>query len=73
LPSSCRSKSIRHRKALPLDLAHLPVLIVTKDAEFVGDLIEPLEAWRSDPRWIGAGDAALAYLETFDTGGVARC
>ena len=58
--------------ALPLDLAHLPVLIVTKDAEFVGDLIEPLEAWRADPRWIGAGDAALAYLESFDPGGAAR-
>src|SRR6202041_229679 len=54
--------------ALPLDLAHLPVLIVTKDAEFVGDLIEPLEAWRADPRWIGAGDAALSYLDTFESG-----
>ena len=54
--------------ALPLDLAHLPVLIVTRDAEFVGDLIEPLEAWRADPRWIGAGDAALGYLESFDPG-----
>ena len=54
--------------ALPLDLAHLPVLIVTKDAEFVGDLIEPLEAWRGDPRWIGAGDQALAYLASFDPG-----
>jgi signal transduction histidine kinase/DNA-binding response OmpR family regulator len=54
--------------ALPLDLAHLPVLVVTKDAEFVGDLIEPLEAWRADPRWIGAGDQALAYLASFDPG-----
>ncbi len=54
--------------ALPLDLAGLPVLIVTKDAEFVGDLIEPLEAWRADARWIGAGDAALQYLDSFDTG-----
>ena len=54
--------------ALPLDLAHLPVLVVTKDAEFVGDLIEPLEAWRADPRWIGAGDQALAYLDSFDSG-----
>jgi len=53
---------------LPLDLAHLPVLIVSKDAEFVGDLIEPLEAWRADARWIGAGDAALGYLEAFDAG-----
>jgi signal transduction histidine kinase/DNA-binding response OmpR family regulator len=54
--------------ALPLDLAHLPVLIVTRDQEFVGDLIEPLESWRADPRWIGAGDQALAYLESFDAG-----
>ncbi len=52
-----------------LDLAQLPVLIVTKDAEFVADLIEPLEAWRADPRWIGAGDQALAYLGAFDPGG----
>ena len=55
--------------ALPLDLANLPVLIVTKDAELVGDLIEPLEAWRADPRWIGAGDAALLYLDGFEGGG----
>ncbi|HWD58896.1 MAG TPA: response regulator [Stellaceae bacterium] len=54
--------------SLPLDLAHLPLLIVTKDAEFVADLIEPLEAWRGDPRWIGAGDAALDYLASFDSG-----
>jgi len=54
--------------ALPLDLANLPVLIVTKDGEFVGDLIEPLETWRADPRWIGAGDAALLYLDSFDSG-----
>ena len=54
--------------ALPLDLAHLPVLVVTKDAQFVGELIEPLEAWRGDPRWIGAGDAALHYLGGFDAG-----
>ncbi len=53
--------------ALPLDLAHLPVLIGTKDAELVGDLIDVLESWRADPRWIGAGDAALAYLESFDS------
>jgi DNA-binding response OmpR family regulator/signal transduction histidine kinase len=55
--------------ALPLDLANLPVLIVTKDGEFVGDLMGPLEAWRADPRWIGAGDAALLYLDSFDSGG----
>ncbi|HVH81184.1 MAG TPA: HAMP domain-containing sensor histidine kinase, partial [Stellaceae bacterium] len=54
--------------ALPLDLANLPMLIVTKDSELVGDLIEALEAWRGDPRWIGAGDTALLYLERFDPG-----
>jgi two-component system sensor histidine kinase RpfC len=55
-------------QGLPLDLARLPVLIVTKDAEFVGELIEPLEAWRAEPHWIGAGDAALAYLEAMEPG-----
>ncbi|HZK91966.1 MAG TPA: response regulator [Stellaceae bacterium] len=55
-------------QGLPLDLAHLPVLIVTKDAEFVGELIEPLEAWRAEPRWIGAGEAALNYLEAMEPG-----
>ena len=40
------------------------VLILTADAEFVGELVEPLEAWRAEPRWIGAGDDALAYLAT---------
>jgi signal transduction histidine kinase len=52
--------------ALPLDLAHLPALIVTKDQNFVGEFVEPLDAWRADTRWIGAGDAALQYLEAFD-------
>ncbi|HYM73161.1 MAG TPA: hybrid sensor histidine kinase/response regulator [Stellaceae bacterium] len=55
--------------ALPLDLAHLPVLIVTKDSQFVGDVVEPLEGWRADARWIGAGEAALAYLDAFDPEG----
>jgi signal transduction histidine kinase len=55
--------------ALPLDLAHLPALIVTKDQSFVGELVEPLDAWRADARWIGAGDTALDYLAAFDAGG----
>jgi len=55
--------------ALPLDLAHLPVLIVTKDAQFVGELIEPLDGWRADARWIGAGDTAFDYLAALDAGG----
>jgi exonuclease VII small subunit len=54
---------------LPLDLAHLPALIVTLDEQFVGELIEPLDVWRADARWIGAGDAALDYVAAFDPGG----
>jgi hypothetical protein len=52
--------------ALPLDLAHLPALIVTKDQHFVGEFVEPLDSWRADARWIGAGDTALQYLAAFD-------
>jgi signal transduction histidine kinase len=52
--------------ALPLDLAHLPALIATKDQNFVGEFVEPLDSWRADPRWIGAGDTALQYLAAFD-------
>jgi signal transduction histidine kinase len=55
--------------ALPLDLAHLPALIVTKDQNFVGEFVEPLDSWRADPRWIGAGDTALQYLAAFDAFG----
>ncbi|MBV9551565.1 MAG: response regulator [Alphaproteobacteria bacterium] len=46
----------------PLDLAQLPVLIVTGDADLVGELFEPFEAWRASPRWIGAAAAAHDYL-----------
>lgn len=53
-------------QSLPLDLAHLPALIVTKDQNFVGEFVEPLDAWRADARWIGAGDTALQYLAGFD-------
>jgi DNA-binding response OmpR family regulator len=52
----------------PLDLAGLPALIVSDDAQMVDALSEPLEAWRGDPRWIGAGDAALDYLDAFEQG-----
>ncbi|HEV2189649.1 MAG TPA: HAMP domain-containing sensor histidine kinase [Stellaceae bacterium] len=53
-------------QALPLDLAHLPALIVTKDQNFVGEFVEPLDTWRAETRWIGAEDTALRYLEAFD-------
>jgi signal transduction histidine kinase len=55
--------------ALPLDLAQLPALIVTKDAQLVEELIEPLETWRAEPCWIGADDAALGYVEAFEPAG----
>jgi len=54
--------------ARPLDLAGLPVLIVSHDAQLADELIEPLEAWRGDPRWIGAEEAALDYLDAFESG-----
>ena len=54
--------------ARPLDLAGLPVLIVTHDTQLVDQLVEPLEAWRGDPRWIGTEDAALDYLDAFAQG-----
>lgn len=52
----------------PLDLAGLPVLIVSHDAQLADELIEPLEAWRGEPRWIGAEAAALDYLDAFESG-----
>jgi DNA-binding response OmpR family regulator len=54
--------------ARPPDLAGLPVLIVSKDAELVDDLLTPLEAWHADAHWIGADDDALRYLAAFDQG-----
>jgi two-component system sensor histidine kinase RpfC len=58
----------REALALPPDLAQVPVLIISKDAELAGELSEPLEAWRADPRWIGAGDTALTYLARLGSG-----
>jgi signal transduction histidine kinase len=46
-----------------LDLARRPVLVVTEDSRFAGDLAEVLNAWRADVRWIGGCDAAATYLE----------
>src|SRR5262249_41025303 len=46
-----------------LDLARRPVLVVTEDSKFAGDLAEVLNAWRADVRWIGGCDAAATYLE----------
>jgi hypothetical protein len=45
--------------SVPLDLVQHPVLVVAKDTDFAGDLVEALSAWRADARWIGAGETAL--------------
>lgn len=54
--------------ARPLDLAGLPVLIASDDAELAETLLEPLEAWRAAPRWVGAGAAALDELDGIEQG-----
>jgi two-component system, sensor histidine kinase RpfC len=59
----------RTASAMTLDLAHLPVLIVSEDTQFVEELTEPLVSWRAEPRWIGAGDDALHYLEALEPPG----
>jgi two-component system, sensor histidine kinase RpfC len=50
-------------------LSRLPVLIVGDDAGLADDLIEVLQAWRAEPHWIGADNAALNYIEAFDPAG----
>ena len=52
---------------VPLDLAQRPVLLVTEDSQFAGELAEPLNAWNADTRWVGGLDDALIYVERFET------
>ena len=52
-----------------LDLAGRPVLLATEDSRLAGELAEPLGVWRGDVRWIGGGDAALAYLDRLECRG----
>ena len=52
-----------------LDLDGRPVLLATEDSRLAGELAEPLGVWRGDVRWIGGGDAALAYLDRLDCRG----
>lgn len=54
-------------RPLPLDLAQRPVLLVTDDSQFAGELAEPLGAWNADIRWVGGLDDALVYVERFET------
>ncbi|MGH7095755.1 MAG: Hpt domain-containing protein, partial [Stellaceae bacterium] len=53
--------------AAPLDLAQRPVLLVTEDSQFAGELAEPLNDWNADTRWVGGLDDALVYVERFET------
>ncbi len=52
---------------VPLDLAQRPVLLVTEDSQFAGEMAEPLNAWNADTRWVGGLDDALIYVERFET------
>lgn len=49
-----------------LDLADRPVLIVTDDSKFAGELAEPLNNWRADPCWIGGAEPAFDYLSRLE-------
>jgi signal transduction histidine kinase len=49
-----------------LDLADHPVLTVTGDREFAGDVVEALDACNADVRWIGEAEAALEYIAWVD-------
>jgi DNA-binding response OmpR family regulator/signal transduction histidine kinase len=53
----------RATAALLLDLDRLPVLIMSEDGAFAGELGATLRPWRAVPRWIGAGDEASAEIE----------
>ncbi|HEX5319264.1 MAG TPA: hypothetical protein VFW46_08905, partial [Stellaceae bacterium] len=52
---------------MPLDLSSRPILLVTEDSQFAGELAEPLNAWNADTRWVGGLDDALIYVERFET------
>jgi CheY-like chemotaxis protein len=49
--------------AVSLDLVQHPVLIVTKDADFAGGLIEALDVWHADARWIGNAETAFGAAD----------
>src|SRR5262249_22395596 len=53
--------------APPLDLAQRPVLLVTEDSQFAGELAQSLNGWNADTRWVGGLDDALVYVERFET------
>ena len=56
----------RRAADMELDLTHHPLLTVTGDREFAGDVIEALDACNADVRWIGEAEAALEYIAWVD-------
>lgn len=50
----------------PLQSAGCPVLIVTGDSVFAGNVSEHLSAWDAPVSWIGESDAALNYIAWLD-------
>src|SRR5438477_3048163 len=51
----------------PLQSAGCPVLIVTGDSVFAGNVCDYLSAWDAPVSWIGESDAALNYIAWLDT------
>jgi HPt (histidine-containing phosphotransfer) domain-containing protein len=50
----------------PLQSADCPVLIVTGDSVFAGNVCEYLSGWDAPVSWIGESDAALNYIAWLD-------
>jgi hypothetical protein len=50
----------------PLQSAGCPVLIVTGDSVFAGNVCDYLSAWDAPVSWIGESDAALNYIAWLD-------
>src|SRR5205814_2060911 len=50
----------------PLQSAGCPVLIVTGDSVFAGNVCDYLSAWDAPVSWIGESDAALNYITWLD-------
>jgi HPt (histidine-containing phosphotransfer) domain-containing protein len=51
----------------PMQSAGCPVLIVTGDSVFAGNVCDYLSAWDAPVSWIGESDAALNYIAWLDT------
>ena len=52
--------------AIALNSANCPVLIVTADSLFAGEVCEYLDGWEAAVLWIGDAEAALEYIAWLD-------